>query len=311
MTLGNDGNLYGTAYAGGGGPGSVFTVNPATRAFATLIWFGGAIGAYPSVGLALANDGKFYGSTTASGGTLFQLDPAGTLTTLYSFTNSDAGSGPEGLLLQTSDGSFYGTTSAGGAHGGGTVFKFTTNGGLATLYSFGAVTNWDGSALDGGDSLAGLVTGPDGDLYGTTYSGGYNNSGTVFKITTNGTLTTLAWLDGSTGSHPVARLALGTDGNFYGTTEYGGANGFGTIFQLVIPPSAPWIQAVSAAGGMINLAWSATAGQTYQVQYRADLSQGNWVNLGCPIVATAAQLNVTDDLTHSQRFYRVLRLQGP
>ncbi|MGH9317858.1 MAG: choice-of-anchor tandem repeat GloVer-containing protein, partial [Thermoanaerobaculia bacterium] len=77
-----------------------------------------------------------------------------------------------------------------------------------------------------------LIQGTDGNLYGTTESGGAGAGGTIFKIDTNGsTLTTLHSFAYSDGASPHA-LIQATDGNLYGTTLQGGANGQGTIFKI-------------------------------------------------------------------------------
>ena len=94
---------------------------------------------------------------------------------------------------------------------------------LTTLYSF--------AGSDGADPVAGLVQGSDGNFYGTTYGGGANNVGTVFKITPSGTLTTLYSFAGSDGAIPDAGLVQGSDGNFYGTTSGGGADNVGHGLQ--------------------------------------------------------------------------------
>ena len=94
------------------------------------------------------------------------------------------GANPVAGLVQGSDGYFYGTTSDGGTNDSGTVFKISTNGALTSLYSFTG-------GNDGASPHAALVQGSDGYFYGTTSAGGTNDSGTVFKISTNGALTTL------------------------------------------------------------------------------------------------------------------------
>jgi len=121
-----------------------------------------------------------------------------------------------GLVLAT-NGDLYGTASSGGANEDGTVFNFRIADGtptLTTLHSF------DGT--DGATPVAGLVQATNGDLYGTTSSGGANDDGTVFKITPTGTLTRLHSFDGTDGETPVAGLVQATNGDLYGTTSSGG-----------------------------------------------------------------------------------------
>ncbi|MCU0780713.1 MAG: hypothetical protein MUF04_06375, partial [Akkermansiaceae bacterium] len=134
-------------------------------------------------------------------------------------------------LIQASDGSFYGTTPSGGGGGYCTVFKMTPNGVLTTLVHF---------TRDNGSHPVGLVQGSDGDFYGTTSGGGsgggYDPSGsgygTVFKMTTTGSLTTLVHFTGTNGRNPGAGLVQGRDGNLYGTTREGGDEGAGTVFKI-------------------------------------------------------------------------------
>jgi uncharacterized repeat protein (TIGR03803 family) len=102
---------------------------------------------------------------------------------------------------------------------------------LSTLHSF------DGT--DGAGPVAGLVQATNGDLYGTTGGGGADGGGTVFKMTTAGTLTTLYRfcsqpVNGvcTDGAGPEAGLVQATNGDFYGTTVGGGAKNFGTIFKI-------------------------------------------------------------------------------
>ncbi len=151
-------------------------------------------------------------------------------TNLHSFQIFTNGENPN-AVVQGSDGNFYGTTQTGGTNGGGgTVFKISTNGVLTSLYSFTG-------GNDGGSPQAGLVQGSDGDFYGTTSRGGTAGWGTVFKITTTGSLTSLYSFNGVYyGANPQTALVEGSDGNFYGTTQAGGSgayySGQVTVFRI-------------------------------------------------------------------------------
>ena len=79
-----------------------------------------------------------------------------------------------------------------------------------------------------------LIQGTDGAFYGTTRYGGASNRGTIFRITAEGTLTTLYSFGGSDGEYPIASLLQGVDGDLYGTTDLGGANGHGTVFKITL-----------------------------------------------------------------------------
>lgn len=199
---------------------------------------------YPGIPFVQGTNGNLYGTTAAGGtsdeGTVFELTPSGKIVTLYSFCSQPScsdGAIANAGLVQGTNGNFYGTTALGGTNNFGTVFEMTPGGKLTTLYRFCSQSG----CSDGADPSAGLVQGSDGNLYGTTFSGGASGAGTVFKITPAGTLTTMASFNGTNGQNPdFGSLVQGTDGNFYGTTFAGGANssgcgntsGCGTIFRM-------------------------------------------------------------------------------
>jgi uncharacterized repeat protein (TIGR03803 family) len=214
--------------------------------FTSLYSFTGGNDGYSPNGLVQGSDGYFYGTTfnggTNSDGTVFKISTSGALASLYSFTGANDGSNPQAALVQGSDGSFYSTTQSGGSPTfgapAGTVFKLSSNGALSNLYSFNVDFN---GGNDGSYPVAGLVQGSDGYFYGTTFQGGTyafsgsgtNGFGTVFKISTNGTLTSLyAFSGGDDGANPAAGLVYGSDGYFYGTTQSGGVGNSGTVFKI-------------------------------------------------------------------------------
>lgn len=215
------------------GNGTIFKMTPA-GALTKLVSFGITNGAKPYAGLVQTPDGNLYGTTSEGGtnnqGTIFRVTTNGVLTLLCSF-NGTNGAKPTAKLLLASDGYLYGTTFT-NLTGRGTVFRISTNGTLTTLAVF---NNTNGAAPFGE-----LIQGMDGVLYGTTIYGGTNgNWGTVFKLTTNGTLTTLFSFSGTNGSHPYGGLVQDTNGILYGSATYGGLGfdgsdqgGNGTIFKI-------------------------------------------------------------------------------
>ena len=251
LVQGSDGNLYGTTAIGGAyanvqyylnawyyGYGTVFMVTT-NGELTTLHSFGAATGVSqvpfdggnPYGQLVLGRDGNFYGTTynggTCNFGTAFMVKTNGTFTSLASMSLNPKGANPYAGVIQGSDGNFYGTTRNGGMNGGyGTVFMATTNGTLTALYSFTG-------GNDGAFPKAGVIQGGDGNIYGTTWSAGQYGYGTVFMMTTNGTLNTLVSFANTNGANPDAGLIQGSDGNFYGTTVNGGTNGnYGTVFMV-------------------------------------------------------------------------------
>ncbi len=254
LVQGPDGNFYGTAFFGGTAgscenfrPGvgccTVFRVTP-TGEITTLHIFCSKAncsdGGQPVGSLVLGPNGNFYGVTEYGGtalspctgcGTVFEITPGGKFTSLYSFcsqTNCTDGSNPWGGLALASNGNLYGTTAFGGAFGDGTVFAITSAGKLTTLYSFCSKTN----CLDGNLPAAALVQATNGNLYGSTESGGANEQGVLFAITTAGKFTALSSL---MGNQPDPNTMIqAADGNLYGTTYSGGGYGGGSFFTMTL-----------------------------------------------------------------------------
>ena len=201
------------------------------------------------------SDGNFYGTTSSDGasvcqgffgptgcGTIFKVTPQGVVSTLYSFPAGPNSTAPfPNTLVQGTDGNFYGTTARGGSggctNGCGTLFKMTPSGSVSTLYTF--------DSTNGEIPVASLLQGADGNFYGITVDGGTGSCtypfyhatgcGTVFKITPQGSLTTIYIFDVVHGASPTA-LIKSADGNFYGTTAAGGiADGsavYGSVFKI-------------------------------------------------------------------------------
>jgi uncharacterized repeat protein (TIGR03803 family) len=197
LLLYTNGNLYGTAIAGGSnGNGTVFQLTALGHLTPIYSFTNGIDGAAPQGALIDGKDGQLYGTCSAGGangsGTIFKITTNGVLTPLYSFspgTNYSGTSGvdnqynadginPKGLLLGR-DGDFYGVAYYGGLNGAGSVFQFTKSGALNVLYSFSYAGQ--GPNSDGANPIS-LLQDTNGDLYGTAYNGGTNDFGTFFAI---------------------------------------------------------------------------------------------------------------------------------
>jgi uncharacterized repeat protein (TIGR03803 family) len=149
---------------------------------------------------------------------------------LHSFnSNGTDGTRPLADLILDTKGNLYGTTSSGGSGDKGTVFKLTSSGSETILHNF------DNNGTDGVGPEAGLVRDTEGNLYGTTGTGGTYNEGTVFEVTATGTETILHSFDenGTDGAYPAANLVRDAEGNLYATTVSGGIyTYYGTVFEL-------------------------------------------------------------------------------
>jgi len=158
---------------------------------------------------------------------VFKLTSSGTETVLYNFQSGGFIYPYPGLVVDT-HGNLYGNEPYAGENGQGIVFKITTVGDETVLYAFG------GQSSDGFQPNAGFIFDKQGNLYGTTQSGGASNMGTVFKLAPSGVETVLHSFGSQSndGVYPFDGLVLDKHGNLYGTTLQGGANGYGSVFKV-------------------------------------------------------------------------------
>src|SRR5579863_3445590 len=245
------GNLYGSASFGGVtgcvgnlGCGVLFKVTPAGEETVLYRFTGQADGAFPQ---DLINDatGNIYGATGGSymqgnGGTLFKLDTAGNLTTLYTFPEGAEGTSPRWRLFRNQKGDFYGVTQFGGntatcaigTVGCGVAFSVNAQGVEKVLHTFGE------QAGDGEEPSAGLLALGDTG-YGTTFYGGTVNStctfgcGVVSREDTDGNYSVIYRFTGAEdGFNPAGGLTVNEFGNIYGATLNGGSSGNGVIYKI-------------------------------------------------------------------------------
>jgi uncharacterized repeat protein (TIGR03803 family) len=200
------------------------------QTFNTLVNFDGTNGGMPDyVKLEQGADGNLYGTTQGGGtlgkGTVFNITPEGTLTTLANFQFLGDGYEPQAGVILGNDGNYYGTTIYGGDYNVGTFFRVTPAGVQTTFYSFCGEPN----CTTGEYPISPVVLASNGNFYGTTLD-------TIFRITPDDILTTLQ----TNLSQPIGALVQGADGNVYGTTFLGGdlncdpGYGCGTIFKMTL-----------------------------------------------------------------------------
>jgi uncharacterized repeat protein (TIGR03803 family) len=246
------GNLYGVAGSGGtGGPyagGTLFRYSSSGE-YTVLHDFTSVFTAGVPIGSPVLDPfGNIYGTTVYGGiggnygnGTIFRLASDGTFSLVHKF-DAINGALPFGRLVSDSQGNIFGTASqGGGSTGGGVIFKLALDGTYSVLHAFD-------STAEGYYPVGGLTIDAAGNLFGSTSRGGANGDyGTLFRLSADGTFSTLhEFAGGSGGLRPVAYGWLEADsvGNLYGTTVLGGDFDYGTIFKLsdvgfVVPSVEP------------------------------------------------------------------------
>ena len=228
-------------------------------------------GAAGSVGNPAATlvESKFFPNHFLVGGLtgVFDMDPLGNVASLGRQYAASEQFPPVSSLVQATDGIFYATAAAGGPLGLGSIFTviFTSDPSGNVIAAYGVpLYSWRGVVFNGDQGAspqAPLIQAADGNLYGTTYSGGNaptctyrSGCGTVFRITLSGTLTVLHSFSGPDGAQPAAGLIQAKDGFFYGTTSAGGSLGLGTVYKMDGSGTVTVLRSLSAADGTVPLA---------------------------------------------------------
>ena len=195
-----------------------------------------------------------------------------TFTSLFTFAGPN-GANPRAVnLVQGPDGYLYGTTQV-STGTNGTVFKISTAGQLTTLHTF-CTSGYP--CEDGATPYQGVMLDSNGKFYGTTTGGGANSDGTVFQITSAGTLTTLHSFDGTDGTEPEVGLIQATNGDLYGTTTEGGTAGEGTIYQITTAGTLTSLLSFNGTNGIYPDAQllQGTNGDFYGTTFEGDSNSG-------------------------------------
>ncbi len=273
LVMDREGNLYGVTEYGGNGPcssqytrgcGTVFKMTHSGGGwyYKPLYNFAGWSnndGAYPYFGgLTLGPDGAFYGTTTVGGestpcntnpgcGTVFKLQPPPTRpasvfapwteTILYRFQpQSDDGNVPDGLVAVDGAGNVYGTTVYGNDqyYYWGLAYQLVRSG---NSYTKQVIHNFRGEPDDGAQSFSGMVIGPDGNLYGTTFAGGTNNVGTLFQLINSGGHWTenILYKSDANGTQPYSTPIFDNAGNLYNGTTAGEHDNTPVVYEMSPP----------------------------------------------------------------------------
>jgi uncharacterized repeat protein (TIGR03803 family) len=258
------GNLYGTTRAGGTHSyGNVFELSPQAGGGWTITELHqfnatSTDGRNPTCSLIMDTAGNLYGTTTQGGaygkGTAFELLPqAGggyKEKVLHSFGNGLDGQVPVAGMIFDGLGNLYGTTAAGGAHGGGTVFELLpqSGGGWKEM----RLANFSTTGSNPYTPNAPVVFDTAGNLYSTTYYGGFNSGGTAFELSpkTGGGWTAKVihnFGGANDGFNPESGLTLDSAGNLYGTTEAGYSStgrSNGAVYELSPKTGGGWTETV-------------------------------------------------------------------
>jgi uncharacterized repeat protein (TIGR03803 family) len=229
LTLGTDGNFYGTTNLGGSAAEGVVFQMTSSGTITLLHTFNASTdGAFPWGPPIEGADGNFYG-TTESGkdntGIVYEVTSTGTFTQIYSF-NITNGYHPISSPTQGVDGYLYIPVAEGGTSFCGTIVQMTTAGVVNNTYDFPC-------SPGGSYPIGPLVQSSAGGFYSTTQNGGTQGEGTVYKLNSSFVVTVQHSFGNffGDGTYPGAGMALGTDGNYYGSAAEGGTYDDGELFN--------------------------------------------------------------------------------
>ena len=233
-----------TAFVTVGAQAQTPGASPSSKpAFSTLHSFtGGADGGSPFNAVIQDANGNLYGTTAFGGasncGTVYEVMPMMGMEmemVLYNFTCGWDGANPYAGLVMDASGNLYGTTVNGGA---GTCQVF--NMGCGVMYElmpsmgnmYMVLHTFAGGKEDGATPFTGLVMGPAGTFYGTSY-GGASGAGTVFVADASNEKVLFNFKASADGGNPLTGLTAGQKGTLYGTTSSGGTHGGGALFSIM------------------------------------------------------------------------------
>ena len=230
LTLADNGMLYGNSYGGANGNGNIFRVNPTNNTFSNLYSLGSGDGASPGGKMALAANGLLYGMTAYdgahSGGTIFSFNTNGNVyNNVHDFNTPDGRTG-YGSLVAAADSNLYGMTRNGGMYGVGVLFRFNP-----ALNAYTKLMDFD--TLNGKWSWNSLIEVAGSKLFGMTTNGGANARGVIFSYDYSSSTYQLEHsFDYANGAVPFGGVVQAGDGLLYGMTFNGGSDSSGTVFRF-------------------------------------------------------------------------------
>jgi uncharacterized repeat protein (TIGR03803 family) len=272
VSIESNGDMIGTTESGGSSSNGVIFKLAADGTYTVLHSFASNEGNFLRGRLIQDKKGNFYGTALFGGtpgdGTVFKYSAKGKLTVLHAFTGAD-GEFPEHGVVSDKSGNLYGVTAFGGASDNGTVYEIAKDGTFTSLYSF------TGGA-DGGFLYGGLAIDKDGNLYGSTVSGGANGQGTVFKLTPGGTPTTLySFTGGTDGGSPEGDMLLAGN-DLYSMATSGGDQscGCGAIYEITAKGKEKVLHAFTGTDGGGYSAGLTASGHTFYGTTASDGANG-------------------------------------